>query len=132
MTERGRALTRVRTARYRAKNRELCRARARQWAKANPDRMKELRRRWYDENYEHVWRYNVERKAKRLGVFVETVDRWVVFDRDRGICGVCGNEVEADFDIDHVVPLTRGGRHEYANVQLAHRGCNASKGNRTS
>lgn len=32
--------------------------------------------------------------------------------------------------IDHVVPLTEGGDDTCANVQLAHRGCNARKSNR--
>jgi 5-methylcytosine-specific restriction endonuclease McrA len=43
-----------------------------------------------------------------------------------GKCAYCriadGNE------IDHVVPLARGGRHEIANILPACRACNASKG----
>ena len=31
--------------------------------------------------------------------------------------------------IDHIVPLSKGGRHEYANVQPAHSLCNHVKGN---
>jgi 5-methylcytosine-specific restriction endonuclease McrA len=32
--------------------------------------------------------------------------------------------------IDHIVPLSLGGHNTKANVQLAHLGCNISKGNR--
>lgn len=32
--------------------------------------------------------------------------------------------------MDHVIPLTKGGNHELANVRLAHLRCNVSKGNR--
>lgn len=34
--------------------------------------------------------------------------------------------------IDHIVPLSQGGTHELANVQLAHYRCNLSKNNRGS
>ena len=30
--------------------------------------------------------------------------------------------------IDHIVPLSWGGLHSWANVQLAHHGCNTAKG----
>jgi 5-methylcytosine-specific restriction endonuclease McrA len=36
----------------------------------------------------------------------------------------------ANWHLDHVVPLSRGGEHSYANVQVAHPFCNLSKGPR--
>jgi 5-methylcytosine-specific restriction endonuclease McrA len=33
-------------------------------------------------------------------------------------------------EIDHVVPLARGGEHTYANTACAHRRCNQAKGAR--
>jgi 5-methylcytosine-specific restriction endonuclease McrA len=32
--------------------------------------------------------------------------------------------------LDHIVPVSLGGTHTWANVQLAHLRCNVSKGNR--
>jgi 5-methylcytosine-specific restriction endonuclease McrA len=32
--------------------------------------------------------------------------------------------------LDHIVPLSKGGKNELANIQLAHFRCNLSKGNR--
>ena len=29
--------------------------------------------------------------------------------------------------IDHIVPLSKGGEHSYANCALAHTGCNSAK-----
>jgi len=70
------------------------------------------------------------RRSKKRGGFVEHVDPLVVFKRDKGLCGLCSLEVQASdkWHIDHVVPLSKGGAHSYANVQLAHARCNLSKG----
>lgn len=75
-------------------------------------------------------RNRARRRARELQVFVETVDARVVFERDKGICGICGEAVEmsSTWEVDHIVPLVKGGTHCYANVQLAHRRCNRSKG----
>lgn len=63
--------------------------------------------------------------------------------RDHGICQLCGGEVDLgdgyyDGDghfhtgkmyptIDHIIPVSKGGRHVWENVQLAHQGCNSRK-----
>lgn len=67
------------------------------------------------------------RKAARK----EHVDVMVLIDRDRGRCGICHLQVEpGEQSIDHILPITQGGEHSYANTQLAHRRCNQQKGNR--
>ena len=48
--------------------------------------------------------------------------------RDRGTCGICGRAVDAaDFHLDHVIPLLRGGSDHVNNLQLAHPLCNLLK-----
>jgi 5-methylcytosine-specific restriction endonuclease McrA len=47
--------------------------------------------------------------------------------RDGGRCAYCG---EKGSTIDHVVPRSRGGRHEWDNVVLACLPCNSRKGDR--
>jgi 5-methylcytosine-specific restriction endonuclease McrA len=34
------------------------------------------------------------------------------------------------FHVDHKRPVSRGGRHEYANLQLAHKRCNLTASNK--
>jgi 5-methylcytosine-specific restriction endonuclease McrA len=36
------------------------------------------------------------------------------------------------FTVDHIIPLSKGGAHAVANLQLAHLACNIRKGNRIS
>jgi hypothetical protein len=54
-----------------------------------------------------------------------------LFIRDRQICAYCGNRfVETELTVEHIVPVSRGGRHEWTNVVTACRSCNTRKGNR--
>ncbi|MGY6500224.1 MAG: HNH endonuclease [Acidimicrobiales bacterium] len=55
------------------------------------------------------------------------LSRRAVFHRDQGTCQYCGNKAES---IDHVVPRSRGGEHDWCNVVAACRRCNAHKGDR--
>lgn len=70
-------------------------------------------------------------RARRHGVPYEPINRRVVFDRDGWICGICGGPVdEADASLDHIIPMSVGGGHLYANVQCSHLRCNVRKGAR--
>jgi len=81
---------------------------------------------------------NLIRKAKIAGVDSEPVDALVVYERDRWTCQLCGEHIDSTLrypdrmsaSVDHIIPLSHGGPHNYANVQAAHLTCNASKGNR--
>ncbi len=55
-----------------------------------------------------------------------------VAERDGWICGLCGNAIEAvaDLHIDHIKPLSLGGKHVEGNLQATHAACNLAKGNR--
>lgn len=70
------------------------------------------------------------RRARKLNQFVEAVDPAVVFERDSGICGICSDPIEGPFHVDHIIPLSKGGEHSYANVQAAHPRCNCTKKDR--
>lgn len=50
-----------------------------------------------------------------------------VFIRDNWECQYCGKPAN---EIDHVVPKSRGGTHEWSNVVAACKACNARKGDR--
>src|SRR3954449_8616655 len=48
-----------------------------------------------------------------------------VIERDGGVCWLCGKP-GAD-SADHVVPASRGGRDELANLPAAHLSCNLAR-----
>jgi len=54
-----------------------------------------------------------------------------LFARDRQVCAYCGGHfVELDLTVEHILPVSRGGRHEWTNVVTACRSCNTRKGSR--
>lgn len=78
----------------------------------------------------------LKRKARQRAVTVESVDPLKVFDRDGWRCKLCGCRTPkakrgtyADDapELDHIVPLSKGGEHSYRNTQCACRRCNSDK-----
>ena len=49
--------------------------------------------------------------------------------RDLFICQYCGSEVDSnsDLEVDHVIPVSMGGKDNYQNLVCACRGCNQKK-----
>lgn len=77
------------------------------------------------------------RRADKIGAGAAKILLAYLIKRDRARCGICHKPVRARKgpmrpSIDHIVPLSRGGTHDLANVQLAHYHCNLSKNNRGS
>jgi 5-methylcytosine-specific restriction endonuclease McrA len=82
--------------------------------------------------------YKARRKAMLRGAEkAERVDPIKVFDRDGWRCSICrkktikskrGTNHPRAPELDHIVPLSKGGSHDWANVQCACRECNGLKG----
>jgi 5-methylcytosine-specific restriction endonuclease McrA len=61
-----------------------------------------------------------------------TLNKWTLFARDRRVCAYCaGQHAEDHLTMEHVIPLSRGGRHHWMNLVTACRACNHRKGSRT-
>lgn len=117
-----------------AANKEKRRASIRAWQRAQPTGYNaETVRRWRKNNPEKTRAIarvkEKRRRARKLGQFVENVDHRVVLERSAALCGICGDPVDpADFHVDHIIPLSRGGEDSYANCHAAHPECNVAKG----
>lgn len=84
-----------------------------------------------------------KRRARRNQVpFEEGITRVALRKRGGDFCAYCKVELNfvraknrefspADATIEHRLPLSRGGKHTWANVVLACRACNLSKGSKT-
>lgn len=80
-----------------------------------------------------------KRRARKRGANCEMVDPFKVFERDGWLCHICGRKTDRSKrgtwhpkapELDHIVPLSRGGPHNYANTACACRKCNHTKGDR--
>lgn len=91
------------------------------WLEANPGRA-------------DVW--HSARRARKAAAFVEDVPLHALLERDGWTCGICEKPIPRDAvwpdrqspSLDHVIPLSKGGEHSWANSQASHLSCNARKG----
>lgn len=84
--------------------------------------------------------HNAKRKAAvRCAPGGERVDPFRIFERDGWRCRICGGDTPKELrgtversapELDHVVPISRGGQHTHENLQCACRGCNIRKSNK--
>jgi 5-methylcytosine-specific restriction endonuclease McrA len=94
----------------------------------NPERVREREKKWRAENPERVKHQNAKRRAalwSRDSRTVTVSDIRNLIARHDGMCAYCQ---DSSYDhIDHVVPLSRGGRHAIGNLMPACAFCNLSK-----
>lgn len=99
---------------------------------AHVDMMRAARRRWAEGHPEQV-RANAavmrERRRRRAALGTLTASQWMAqldaFDGRCAYCGACAAEM------DHVLPVSRGGEHDVGNVVPACYECNRRKGAQT-
>jgi len=79
--------------------------------------------------------YQKNRKRLMKKAYRASVSFKKIYQRDEGICQICGLPVAYDTSsekawsatVDHIVPLSVGGVHHPDNCQLTHRMCNSMK-----
>ena len=62
-----------------------------------------------------------------------------IYFASNGFCGICNQYIDLrlahpnqmSFSIDHIIPRSLGGTHSFTNLQAAHLGCNAKRGNKS-
>lgn len=108
-------------------NRERERQRNVVYRETHCEQIKAYAKKYCKEHLSQLANKEQRRRSRKRDVFVEDVDRDAVFDRDKGICGICGLPTDYEnWDLDHIVPLGPGD-HSYANVRVTHPSCNRKK-----
>jgi 5-methylcytosine-specific restriction endonuclease McrA len=107
-------------------------AKHRQWEAKNPDIDREIRARALAKRTPaSIAERSARRRARIRENGYEAVDFDAIFERDQGICHLCGQPVAREnLHFDHVIPLARGGSHTTDNVRVSHDVCNLKKGAR--
>lgn len=130
------------------------------WAKKNPDKIKSNRDNFNQANPEKKAIYNRRTYEKHKDIIKERVKLWrikypekrrqqslkytaikkgatvgnvdiptLIATWDR-LCGICTEPVADQYHVDHIMPLSKGGKHCQDNLQLTHPTCNIRKGNK--
>jgi 5-methylcytosine-specific restriction endonuclease McrA len=78
---------------------------------------------------ERAWRRKKDAARRGNGGEFNEADWVVLLNEYGGKCLSCG-DID-DLTLDHVIPLSGGGKHEYSNAQPLCRSCNSKKGTKT-
>lgn len=136
---------RVRAAKaaYAAANPDKVRESKRRWRLDNPDKMQAAREQWSAQNPEKKSVHRENRRARERGaegrLSPGLIER--LMHAQSGRCATCKTDVAGPdnhhfflrkFDLDHIVPLSRGGTNLDSNIQILCRPCNRRKGSRAA
>lgn len=83
---------------------------------------------------------NVKKERRRVSAMTAMsgqITARSLYERDGGVCWLCGGLCDINADpnaneypsVDHIVPISKGGKDTWDNVRLAHRQCNSMRFN---
>lgn len=112
------------------KNKEKCLKVSREWKLKNKEQYQKKHREWMKKNALWVKLYNQSRRALKYKATIQYFSsedfdlRMSVFGNK---CYYCGGNFE---QIDHAIPLSKGGKHCLSNLRPACKTCNMRKHNK--
>lgn len=120
-----------RLRRYHA-NIERERERNRRKYRANPAKNREQSYRWLDAHPEKRQEYAHRYRARKRQAEGEHTaeDILAQYKSQKGKCWWCGKKIKGKYEVDHRIPLARGGSDAPENLVIACQFCNRSKGAR--
>ena len=118
---------------YRLNNREKIRENERKWKLNNTLRVKEQSAKWFKENKDKSYALCAQYRAKKFNATVYMTDKekkkieelYQIAQDATKLFG-CG------WEVDHIVPLNKGGLHKLTNLQVVPAIWNRVKGDRSS
>lgn len=99
---------------WRDENRDISNAHSRRWAKEHPE--------------EHAMRARLRRSRQRNAGGSHTVEEIkALLSKQKFKCAACSKRVADSYEVDHIVPLSKGGSNDIRNLQILCISCNRRK-----
>lgn len=105
------------------------RIRVRKWYKANSHKAVAATKDWNRRNPEYKRASEQRRRSAKIGNGVFEISKKEISKIISSACVACGSYDK--MTMDHIIPLSRGGKHSIGNLQPLCFSCNSSKNNRT-
>lgn len=88
---------------------------------------------WRRDNPERVRAWNQNRRARLAGASGSHTsdDVLAIYRKQGGKCAYCREDLDDTYNVDHVIPISRGGSNDPSNLCCACQPCNFSKGAKT-
>lgn len=118
----------------------------RTWRADNPDKVAAAQRkyrtshaaeryatvkRWRADNPEKRRANDLRRRAREATGSFSDADMHAMYRDQDGLCAYCEAELNGEYHVEHMTPLSRGGLHDWSNIALTCAACNLSKGTKT-
>ena len=124
--EASRAASRASSRKYSQAHPERRRASTQKYVQDNPEQRRDTLRKYSQAHPEQGRANTAAYRARKVGAQTGPVDEAAAHS-SRPDCYLCGHELAAPVELDHVVPLARGGAHTMANLLPTHQACNRRK-----
>lgn len=112
--EKNKAILIPKMVEYNRKNRDAYNAKLRKWRKENPDKVQ-------------VWVRNRRARVKGLIGSHTIQDILDLMKSQKGLCVYCRCDIKKKYQVDHITPVSAGGRNDKQNLQLLCKQCNLDK-----
>lgn len=122
---------------YNHKNKEILKIKKKERIAKNPEEFynrcneynKTYQKQYYNQNKEKYIQKGKQRRAHlRGGIGTFSVyDEKFLYSSQQGKCVVCRKNLNNKYDVDHILPLSKGGRNDKYNIQLLCSLCNKQK-----
>lgn len=116
----------IKDAKYRKDNPDKTKAAIKRWANVNKQSLRNNTKKWNHNNPEYARQIKQIRRARKLANGIFKVSKKEIYKLYNSPCIYCGSL--ENIQIDHVIPIARGGTHGIGNLVSACMSCNTSKG----
>jgi len=111
---------------YAANNQQKIKSALEKYKLHNLEKIKQTKRKWAEKQSKEYYRLKShKRRALQVGKITKNI-KDTLFNLQKGMCAACKNKL-TKYEIDHIIPLAKGGDHADTNLQLLCPSCNRAK-----